>query len=98
MPRSRKTTLAVALALGALAPATASARPIEPNGPPAQTQADLDDLARSTVVAPAPNGFDWTDAGIGAAAGIGISLVAVGGSFVLIGKRRHYAPARQPAR
>jgi len=95
MLRSTKTTVAVALALGALAPATASARPIEPYGPPAQSQADLDDLAQATSpqVAPAPDGFDWTDAGIGAAAGLGISLIAVGGSFVVVGKRHRYARA-----
>jgi hypothetical protein len=91
MHRPVKTTLAVALALGALTPATASARPIEPLGPPAQSQAELDDLAQSTSlqIAPAPDGFDWTDAGIGAAAGLGISMIAVGGSFVFVGRRRH---------
>jgi hypothetical protein len=39
--------------------------------------------------APAPSGFDWGDAGIGAAAGLGLSMVAVGGSLVIAGKRRH---------
>ena len=93
MLRTTKTTIAVALSLGALAPAIASARPIDPYGPPAQSQADLDDLAQATApqAAPAPDGFDWTDAGIGAAAGLGISLVAVGGSLVLVGNRRRHA-------
>jgi hypothetical protein len=95
MLRHTKTTVALALALGALTPATALARSSEPVGLPGATQADLDDLAQSTSpqFAPAPDGFDWTDAGIGAAAGIGISLIAVGGSFVVVGKRRGYVRA-----
>jgi hypothetical protein len=34
------------------------------------------------------HGFDWGDAGIGAAAGIGISMLAVGGGLILAGARR----------
>jgi hypothetical protein len=38
---------------------------------------------------PAPaTGIDWADAGIGAA-GLGLSMAAVGGGLILVGKRRH---------
>jgi hypothetical protein len=94
-----KTTLAIALAIAGVAPSVASARPLE-GGPPPATPSP-----RSTahvVTVPAPSGFDWGDAGIGAAAGIGLSALTIGGSLVLVGKRRNrphapagsYAPAR----
>jgi hypothetical protein len=40
------------------------------------------------VVSPAPQGFDWGDAGIGAAGGIGLAMAGAGGSLVLAGRRR----------
>jgi len=73
------------LALAALAPADAQAKldlaPPPPTGRPAEP---------ARVVSRAPRGFDWSDAGIGAAAGIGVSALAVGGGLVLVG-RRHAA-------
>jgi hypothetical protein len=88
-----KPTLALALALGAIAPAAASARPIELVGPTAQPYPQP---SAQVVAVPAPSGFDWGDAGIGAAAGLGLSAVAVGGGLVIVGKRRDraYATAR----
>jgi hypothetical protein len=35
-------------------------------------------VARPTVILAAGNGFDWTDAGIGAASGFGVALVILG--------------------
>jgi hypothetical protein len=72
----------------ALAAGTASARPTpayDPNAPAAGTTPTV-----VRIVAPS-TGFDWGDAGIGAAAGLAISLVAVGG--VLVVSRRRTPPA-----
>jgi hypothetical protein len=95
-------TLAFSLALGAIAPAAAQARLAFDAGAPAPKPAqDLRALAktsslagtpappRQVVTAPAPRGFDWGDAAIGAAGGLGLSMVAVGGSLAVAGKRRH---------
>jgi hypothetical protein len=41
------------------------------------------------VVAPAPSGFDWGDAGIGAAGGLGFALAGVAGTLAITGRRRH---------
>ena len=95
-----RTALALSLAAGALAPAAAQARFDYTGGAPApdvRAQAPTSSLAGTTspqVESPPPQGFDWGDAGIGAAGGVGLALVAVGGSFVLSGKRRSYAAAR----
>jgi hypothetical protein len=40
-------------------------------------------VARPTLILAAGGGFDWTDAGIGAASGFGIALVLVGAGLVL---------------
>jgi hypothetical protein len=81
-----KKALPLALALGALAPAAAQAKldlaPPPQVGPPSRPPARV-------VTSPAPAGFDWGDAGIGAAGGLGLSMVAVGGSLALVGRRRH---------
>jgi hypothetical protein len=88
--RKIKSTVAVALTLGAIAPAAASAKPLpaDPPGWPANTPTI--ELVQSTPRA----GFDWGDAGIGAAAGLGLSMLAVGGSIVLV--RRHGHHSRTP--
>ncbi|HEY7631694.1 MAG TPA: hypothetical protein VH817_13375 [Thermoleophilaceae bacterium] len=91
-PQSRKikSTLALTLALGAIAPAAALAQPLpaDPPGWPANTPTI--ELVQSSPRA----GFDWGDAAIGAAAGLGLSMVAVGGSVVLV--RRHGRHADGP--
>jgi hypothetical protein len=88
-----KPTLALALALGAIAPAAASARPLELMGP--RTQPTPEPTPQIIRVA-APSGFDWGDSAIGAAAGLGLSMTAVGGGLIVFGKRRHrtHATAR----
>jgi hypothetical protein len=40
------------------------------------------------VTVAAPGGFDWIDAGIGVAFGLGASLVAVGALLVVLSRRR----------
>src|SRR5512146_1197831 len=100
-----RTTLALTMALGALAPAAVQARPaVDPVPPVADTQQDLragsgtSSLAgtvqpqRDVITVSAPGGFDWGDAAIGAAGGLGRALVAVGGALSVAGRRRHAIP------
>jgi hypothetical protein len=79
----RNTIRALALT-GALLVLTATTAAAMPNradgGVPAPTQTTV------RVIAPT-SGFDWADAGIGAAAGLAISLIAIGGALALT--RRH---------
>ena len=73
--RKIKTTLTLALALGAIVPAAASAR-LELNPRPARTTPSQP--AVQIVRVSAPGGFDWGDAGIGAAGALGLSTLAIG--------------------
>jgi hypothetical protein len=50
------------------------------------------DPQRHVIAVSAPNGFDWGDAAIGAAGGLGLALAAVGGTLVVTGRRRHPIP------
>jgi hypothetical protein len=83
-----KPTLALALALGAIAPAAASARQ-ELNPPPTTTTPSQPPV--QIVRVSAPGGFDWGDAGIGAAGALGLSTLAIGSGLVIAG-RRHQTP------
>jgi hypothetical protein len=80
-----KTTLALALAVGAIAPTAASARyelnPLTPTTTPSHQP------AVQIVRVPASGGFDWGDAGIGAAGGFGLSMLAIGGGLVITQRR-----------
>lgn len=86
-PQSRKikSTLALALALGAMAPAAASAKPLpaDPAGWPANEPS-----VQLVQVSPRA-GFDWGDAGIGAAGALGLSMLAVGGVAIARHHERH---------
>jgi hypothetical protein len=73
------TTLALAVALGAIAPAQASAR-LELNPRPARST-PASQPAVQIVRVSAPGGFDWGDASIGAAGALGLSMVAIGGGL-----------------
>jgi hypothetical protein len=84
-----KTTLAVAVALGAIAPAQATAR-FELNPRPTTTSPQP---AVQIVRVSTPGGFDWGDASIGAAGALGLSMAAIGSGLV-IAARRTRAPAR----
>ena len=85
-----KTTLALAVALGAIAPAQASAR-FELNPRPARSTPSPQPAVEIVRVSD-PGGFDWGDASIGAAGALGLSMVALGGGL-LIAARRSRAPA-----
>jgi hypothetical protein len=81
-----KRTLALALATAALAgtlggEATAAARSDTGSRPPAVQ------IVRVTT-----HNFDWGDAAIGSAAGIGISMLAVGATLLIISNRQHRKP------
>jgi len=50
------------------------------------------DPRRPVITVSSPNGFDWGDAAIGAAGGLGLALAALGGTLVVTGRRRHPVP------
>jgi hypothetical protein len=82
--RPIKTALALALVAGAIAPAATSARELEAQSSgPATSAQDPVQIIRVTQ----HGGFDWSDAGIGAAGGLGLSLLAIGGGGVLTQRR-----------
>jgi hypothetical protein len=88
-PRSHlipiKTTLALALALSAIAPTGALAK-LDLN-PTVATTTPSPQPTVQIVRVPAPGGFDWGDAGIGAAGGLGLSMLAIGGGLVIAQRR-----------
>ena len=103
-PRSSKirTTLAVTMALGAIAPAAHARLPLDPAPPasgqdarlaaPTSSLAGTVDRAPQVVTVSTPSGFDWGDAAIGAAGGLGLALAAAGGTLAIAGRRRHSIP------
>ena len=86
-----KTAAAVALALSAITPAAATARPIDSGG---ATTTQATPIVR--VIAP-QTGFDWADAGIGAAGGLALSMLGIGGALVISSQRRTHRPTSPPA-
>jgi hypothetical protein len=84
-PFSIRTTLALALALSAIAPAGALAK-FDLN-PTVATTTPSPQPAVQIVRVTAPGGFDWGDAGIGAAGGLGLSMLAIGGGLVITQRR-----------
>jgi apolipoprotein N-acyltransferase len=76
--------LAVALATGAVAPAGASAM-LPPPDPPQPAHSTTVELVRVS----GHSGFDWGDAGIGAAGALGLSMLAAGGIVVVTRRRTH---------
>lgn len=95
--------IVIALALGATA-APAYARPFDINsqgsfvpagraGVPAQHQAADPSLSAATVHYTGDGGFDWGDAGIGAAGGLALSMVGAGGALALSQRRARRATA-----
>jgi hypothetical protein len=82
-----RTVATAAIALAAITPAAASAR-FDIESHPVYLSP-----ARPTVeVMQHPSGtFDWGDAAIGAAAGVGASALALGGATAIAGRRRRTA-------
>lgn len=85
-----KSALGLALTLAAIAPTAASAR-FELNGPTRPTTPPPQPAVRIVRVS-APGGFDWSSAGIGAAGGFGLSIVALGGGLLIADRGRHTRP------
>jgi len=85
----KSTALATVLATAAVA-APASALPIE-YMQPAHTGDSSKQTRTIEVTADSPSGFDWGDAGIGAAGTL--SLLALGAGSVVAARRRLRAPA-----
>src|SRR6187551_2564735 len=89
----KSTALATVLAAAALA-TPASAAPIEsmlPSHPGGSGQTAPAAEVPSTATVSSPSGFDWGDAGIGAAGTI--SLLTLGAGSVLVARRGLRAPA-----
>jgi hypothetical protein len=79
-----KKATALALTLAAIAPAAASARPVGPDTSPfTATRAP----ATQIVHVSAPSGFDWGDAGIGAAGGLALSILGLGAVLTVTQRR-----------
>jgi hypothetical protein len=104
-PQRITTSLAVVLALatgaapalagqfnlnsnGSYVPATAGPAHLSPAAAPSATAGVSPTLVR--VTAPG-DGFDWGDAGIGAAGGVALSAIALGGALVVSGQRTRRA-------
>jgi hypothetical protein len=85
LPNHRlKQATALALALGAIVPATATAaRPVDSGGGGKVT---LPQTPVVRITTPA-SGFDWGDAGIGAAGGLALAVLGVGGGLVVSQRR-----------
>jgi hypothetical protein len=80
-----KRATALALALGAIIPATATAMPNQSNPGGASFTVARGPVVRITTPA---SGFDWGDAGIGAAGGLAIAILGVGGGLVITHRPR----------
>lgn len=85
LPNHRlKKATALALALGAIVPATATAKPVGPDPSGASFAIPQTPVVRITTPA---SGFDWGDAGIGAAGGLGLAMLGLGGGLVISQRR-----------
>jgi hypothetical protein len=80
-----KKTVAVALALTAITPAMATAKPTGTT-PFGEKYAATPATTIVRVTTPA-SGFDWADAGIGAAGGLALTLLGVGAALTISGRR-----------
>jgi hypothetical protein len=95
LPSQRiKKTTALTLVLSAIAPAAATAKPVGPDPSGASFAIPQTPIVR--VTAPS-GGFDWGDAGIGAAGGLALSMLGIGAALTL-SQRRTRHPNRPTAR
>jgi hypothetical protein len=90
-----RSTAAITLAIAGICAPAATARVAPPDPPQApQTSHNPSPAVRDT----SPNrGFDWGDAGIGAAGGLALSMLGIGGTLVISSQRRTRHPHRAPA-
>jgi hypothetical protein len=80
---SGSSTLATTLVIVVTAAAGAAAKTSHHAGTPASSRQPA-----AQVIRVSSRGFDWGDAGIGAAAGVGLSMLAVGGGLLITANRR----------
>jgi hypothetical protein len=89
--------LLLVLALAALAAPSASARPIEEVGPDIKPVSSVNALPTTSEVrvvsVDSKSGFDWGDAGIGAAAVLALTMIGVGAALTLNHRRAPHGPA-----
>jgi hypothetical protein len=90
--QNRKTVTALAIALGAVLPATATAKPIGPDPSGASFTIPQSRVVR--IITPA-SGFAWGDAGIGAAGALSLSMVVLGGGVAASQRRGRRTPTAQ---
>jgi hypothetical protein len=88
-PRIQLATIIVAVALGVSDPASGVARA----NLAAHSAMTTARQPAAQVVRVSTTGFDWGDAAIGAAAGFGLSMLALGGGLVIAGARRPGQPS-----
>ena len=100
------TGIVATLALATAAPA--SATPWNPNS--TDPSIPIRPAPEPAMIAPAPtragngavvviterNGFDWGDAGIGAAGGTALAFLGLGGALVISERRPHHTRPRAP--
>jgi hypothetical protein len=85
LPNHRlKKAAALTLALAAAVPAAATARPVGPDPSGASYAIPQTPVVRITTPA---SGFDWGDAGIGAAGGLALAMLGLGGGLVISHQR-----------
>lgn len=89
--RAGRRALALACAALALAASTATAYPQPTAGPPASSETPT-----TIVQVPAATGFDWGDAGIGAAGAVALAMLGVGGALVISHRRPRRATTPRP--
>ncbi len=82
-----KKATALALALGAILPAIATAKSTDPDSTGASYTIPQTPVVR--IITPA-SGFDWGDAGIGAAGGLALAMLGFGVGLVI----SHHRPRR----
>ena len=75
-----KKSSALILVLGAILPAAAAAKPVGPD--PAGASFAIAPTPAVRITTPA-SGFDWGDAGIGAAGGLAIAMLGLGSAVVI---------------
>jgi hypothetical protein len=98
--RPLKTTAALTVALALATAAPASARPIDPYSPASASSAPVGSAPASAaptivhVTAPG-GGFDWGDAGIGAAGGLALSILGLGSALAVSDRRTRRQTMRQ---
>jgi hypothetical protein len=89
LPNHLKKVTALALALGAILPATATATAKSTDPDSAGASYTIPQTPVVRIITPA-SGFDWGDAGIGAAGGLALAMLGFGVGLVI----SHHRPRR----